>query len=55
MLATPNASPYCRSMLEANPAILRLDITSPTYAVKIDYLRGLLQVRWCSPRAAMCY
>ncbi|PRW58056.1 mTERF domain-containing mitochondrial isoform A [Chlorella sorokiniana] len=32
-----------RSMLEANPGVLRLDVSSPTYASKIDYLRHLLQ------------
>lgn len=34
-------------MLEAHPAILRLDVSSPTYAAKIEYLRGLLDVSPC--------
>ncbi|KAI7838724.1 hypothetical protein COHA_007520 [Chlorella ohadii] len=32
-----------KSMLEANAAVLRLDVSSPTYAAKIEYLKHLLE------------
>lgn len=41
----PLPLPLPRRMLEAHPAILRLNISNKTYTAKLEYLRGLLGVR----------